>query len=176
MLFCFLRWHVSERILARMICFLGVTNLLTKSAPKYSPKFLSLYFVVRKVPKFASRQSFPPKNKKSPMSFCRSAGENYFNLFIYCGRLVEHFFSNTFVLANSLPFWASSAFKGSRTTCLVEHFCVQFGQKQAFESRKEGKGLCVCVFGGDERESEGCDPDCPVQTPFRLEKMPENGL
>ena len=62
--------------------FLRATNFLTKNAPKFSPKFLSLYSVGQKKshksPPQISHQipqiSLRKIKKKSPTSFCRSAG------------------------------------------------------------------------------------------------------
>ena len=73
----FLRWHVCRVNFARMFLF-WATNILTKNAPKFSPKLLSLYSVGQKnPPKFPPNfpPNFPPKILKySLMSFCRSAG------------------------------------------------------------------------------------------------------
>ena len=61
-----LRWHVCRVIFARKILF-GATNFLTKNAPKFSPKFLSLHSAgqkkSRKIPaKFPTK--FPCKKSK----------------------------------------------------------------------------------------------------------------
>ena len=62
--------------------FFRATNFLTKNAPKFSPKFLSLYLWVRKNPQ-NPRQNFrqislPKIKKKSPTSFCRIARRMFF--------------------------------------------------------------------------------------------------
>ena len=81
-----LRWLKSVRVarLQSEFCtkdFFWATNFLTKNAPKFPPKFLSLYSVgqknSRQIPaKFPTKfLKFPcEKKKKSPTSFCRSAG------------------------------------------------------------------------------------------------------
>ena len=54
--------------------FFRGTTFLTKTAPDFSPKFLSLYSVGQKKSRLISRQISVPKiKKKSPKSFCRIA-------------------------------------------------------------------------------------------------------
>ena len=66
--------------------FVRATNFLTKNAPNFSPNILSLCSVGQKNPgKFPPNfplnfPNFPAKNqKKSPASFCRSAGRKVFH-------------------------------------------------------------------------------------------------
>ena len=71
--------------------FFGTTNFLTKNAPKFAPKCLSLYFVGPKNP-----TKFPPNfprnflrkiKKKSPTSFCRGAVRTFCS---DCAVLTRH--------------------------------------------------------------------------------------
>ena len=56
--------------------FFWATKFLTKNAPKFSPKFLSLYSVGQKKScKIPTIFSLRKIEKYSPTSFCRSAGE-----------------------------------------------------------------------------------------------------
>ena len=79
----------------------GACQFLTKTAQKFPQKFLSLYSVgpAKFPPKFPN---FPAKNlKKSPTSFCRSAGRRFFTDFFtfcptglfhgFCRRIFSHF-------------------------------------------------------------------------------------
>ena len=73
---------VRVAVLQNKVCtkdFVRGTNYLTKNAPKFSPKVLSLYFVGQKNSPQNSFQisrkiSLPKMKKKSPTSFCRGTG------------------------------------------------------------------------------------------------------
>ena len=61
----FLGWHVCRANFGTKV-FFGATNFLMKNAPKFPPKFLSLYFVgPKKSAKFPPNfpRNFPPKKQ-----------------------------------------------------------------------------------------------------------------
>ena len=65
--------------------FFRGTNFLTKNAPKFSPIFLSLYFMgrkkSRKIPaKFPTKFPSPKSKKNSPTSFCRGSHANILSI------------------------------------------------------------------------------------------------
>ena len=63
--------------------FFRGTNFLTENAPKFSPKFLKPLFVGQKNPQnsrqISCKNSLPKIKRKSPTSFCRSAGRKRFD-------------------------------------------------------------------------------------------------
>ena len=152
--------------------FFRATNFFTKNAPKFSPKFLTEIFEPlfrgseksRKIPsKFPTEFSkFPCEKKKSPTSFCRSAGRTSSGKFCVLYQHAWRYWWLLHVLPfpdlSMHPFCAHIHDKGSSKSH-PRLACLRARLSQRFRKGVGGRGLAT---NRPQKHSQKSPPEiCP---------------